>query len=401
MSVRRSLLIVPVLLVLAACGDGPGTSLLAPEADLSVEPVERAGTGELSVLSWNVYYGADLDVLLEEGETPLPLRVAQAFGQVQATDAPARAAAMAELIAASPPDLVGLQEVAQWRTQTPGDFLDAAGDVQNPVPNAGDEVFDFLDLLLDALAARGLDYVEASRTETFDVEAPMATPQAPLPPFVDLRLTESVAVLARADLDTSNPGGDVFDVNLPISLGGFELEVVKGWASVDATVKGRTYRFVTTHLEPADILPGHEVHPIVHQIQLAQAREVLASVESHPGPVILTGDLNSEPDGGSTDTYAVVEEAGFVDTWLQGRPRGDGFTANQPADLSNPASELWHRIDFILYRDGKTAYGGPFTGAVHADRLGEAPADRTAGGLWPSDHAGVLGVLNTSQEPTP
>ncbi len=394
---RRVLLAVPLLLVLAACTDGPGTSPLEPEADLGLE---RAGPGDLSVLTWNVYYGTDLGVLLEEGDAPLPLRVAEAFGRVQATDAPARAEAMAKQVAAAPPDLIGLQEVVRWRVQSPGDFLDEEGEIRNPVPNATGEVFDFVGLLLEALAARGLDYVEASRTETFDVEAPMATPEAPTPPFVDLRLTESVVVLARAGLETSNPDGDVFDVNLPISLAGFDLEVVKGWASVDATVKGRTYRFVTTHLEPADVLPDHGIHPDLHQLQLAQAAEVLAAVDGHDGPVILAGDLNSEPDGGSTDTYAMMEAHGFVDGWLVGRSRGDGFTANQAADLRNPTSELWHRIDFVLYRDGVTAGGGPFRGAVHAERLGEEPEDRTPDGLWPSDHAGVLATFRTSHAPS-
>ena len=390
---RRSLLVL--LLVLAACSDAVDGPITAPEPDFGRE---RAGPGDLSVLTWNVYYGADLDVLLAEDGPPLPVRVARAFGQVQATDAPARAAAMAERIAAAPADLIGLQEVVRWRTQSPGDFLDEEGSVQNPVPNATDEVFDFADLLVEALAARGLAYVEAARTETFDVEAPMATPEAQVPPFVDLRLTESVVVLARAGLATSDPDGDVFSVNLPISLAGFELEVTKGWASVDASVKGRTYRFVTTHLEPADVLPGRGIHPDLHQIQLAQAGDVLAAVEDHDGPVILTGDLNSEPGGTSTDTYGLLRAAGFVDTWLAGPPRGDGFTANQAADLRNEASELWHRIDYVLYRDRFTAEGGPFRGAVDAERLGEEPEDRLASGLWPSDHAGVRATLRTTQE---
>lgn len=392
----RRLSLSMALLVLAACSDAPDGPITAPGPDFGRE---RAGPGDLSALTWNVYYGADLDVLLAEDGPPLPVRVAQAFGQVQATDAPARAASMAEKIAAAPADLIGLQEVVRWRTQSPGDFLDEEGSVQNPVPNATDEVFDFADLLVEALAARGLTYVEAARTETFDVEAPMVTPEAQVPPFVDLRLTEAVVVLARAGLATSDPRGGVFGVNLPITLAGFEVEVVKGWASVDATVKGRTYRFVTTHLEPADVLPGQGIHPDIHQIQLAQASEVLAAVEDHDGPVILTGDLNSEPGGTSTDTYGLMQAAGFVDTWLVGRPRGDGFTANQAADLQNGTSELWHRIDFVLYRDDVTADGGPFRGSVHAERLGEAQDDRTASGLWPSDHAGVRATLRTEQPP--
>lgn len=382
-------------LALVACEDGPRTPTQVDftSSTGTLDGVERAGPGELSVVTWNVYYGADLDVLIESSPYPLPVRVAQVFGQVQATNAPARAAAMAELIAAERPHLVGLQEVARYRTQSPGDFLDGSGNVQNPFPNAGTEVFDFVTLLREALAAEGVPYVEAARTTTFDVELPMFT-GGPCPPCDDLRLTESVAVLARADVDVANPDGDVFDVNLPISVEGFGLEIVKGWASIDATVKGVQYRFVTTHLEPADIGPEHAVIPEVEQIQLAQAAEVLGVVAAADIPVILTGDLNSDPDGGTTQTYALLADAGFVDVWTVGRPRGAGFTANQEADLLNTVSQLFHRIDLVLYRDDFTAESGSFRGAVHARRLGERQADRTDSGLWPSDHAGVQASLS-------
>lgn len=396
----RTFLLVPVLpMAVLGCGDEYEARILdpaEPDAELLLD-AERAGPGDLTVLTWNAYYGADLDVLLEDG-APLPVQVAAVFAQVQATAALERADAMAELIADAPPELIGLQEVARYATQTPGDFLDATGDVSHPFPNADDEVFDFLDLLVDALAARGLDYVTASRTTTFDVELPMYDGVTACPPCSDLRLTESVAILARTDLSISNGDGDVFAVNLPVDVAGFAVEIVKGWASVDATVKGRAYRFVTTHLEPADVLPGHEVHPDIEAIQLAQAAELRDGPADFDGPVILTGDLNTEPDGGSTGTYDLMEEAGFADTWLVGRSRGDGFTANQAADLLNTESELWHRVDFVLYRDAFTAEGRPFRGSVHAERLGEEQDDRTdLAGLWPSDHAGVLVTLRTAQ----
>lgn len=394
-TMKHELLVPLALLGLIACeGQTPPTSVAGPETiAASLDASERAGRGDLSVLTWNVYYGADLDVLLAPGELPLPVRVAQVFGQVQSTNAPERAAAMAKLIATSRPDLVGLQEVARYRVQSPGDFLDGAGNVQNPFPNAATDVFDYVSLLLDALESEGVSYVQASRTTTFDVELPMYT-GGPCPPCDDLRLTESVAILARSDLQTSNPDGDVFAINLPISVEGFGLEIVKGWASVDATVKGVTRRFVTTHLEPADIGPDHAVIPEVEQIQLAQAAELLGVIDGSDVPVILTGDLNSDPDGSTTDTYGLLRSAGFVDVWSVGRPRGDGFTANQTADLTNAESQLFHRIDLVLYRDEGTANGHSFRGAVHAERLGEEQADRTTSNLWPSDHAGVFARLS-------
>lgn len=388
--------LVPLtLLALIACEREISTPTApAPETlAATLDAAQRSGRGDLAVVTWNVYYGADLDALLAPGELPLPVRVAQVFGQVQATNAPERAAAMAQLIAAARPDLVGLQEVARYRVQSPGDFLDGAGNVQNPFPNAATEVFDFVSLLLDALASEGVSYVQASRTTTFDVELPMFT-GGPCPPCDDLRLTESVAVLARSDVEISNPDGDVFAINLPVSVEGFGIEILKGWASIDVTVKGITRRFVTTHLEPADIGPDHAVIPEVEQIQLAQAAELLGVIDASDVPVILTGDLNSDPDGSTTDTYGFFTAEGFVDAWAVGRPRGEGYTANQAADLMNARSQLFHRIDFVLYRDEVTASGHSFRGAVHAERLGEEQGDRTASNLWPSDHAGVFARLS-------
>jgi endonuclease/exonuclease/phosphatase family metal-dependent hydrolase len=349
----------------------------------------------VSVLNWNVYYGADLDVLLDSDRGPLPYRSLLVLQQVMATDAPARAQAIARHIAAEQPHLVGLQEVPVYRLQTPGDLLTAA-----PYPNAPEssQLFDFVDLLLAALEAQGAEYVVAARTWTLDAELPILN--AELACCDDLRFMESVVVLARRDVRTANRQEHTFAVNLPVELEGQTMPIVKGWASVDATVKGRTYRFVTTHLEPADIGPGHAIIPEVHAIQMAQASELLAFLNDSPRPVILTGDLNSEPGGTSTATYGMVMDAGFVDAWLVGPPRGNGFTANHSADLLNAESELWHRIDFVLYRDEFTARGGPFRGAVHARVVGDRQADRTPGGLWPSDHAGIVAVLRPLQQPT-
>ena len=96
-------------------------------------------------------------------------------------------------------------------------------------------------------------------------------------------------------------------------------------------------------------------------------------------------------DGPGTSPTAL--EADF------GRERGDGYTANQDADLLNAESKLFHRIDHVLFRDDFTADGRPFRGSVHAERLGQEQDDRTPAGLWPSDHAGVLTTLRTSRQP--
>lgn len=356
-----------------ACSDRPDSSMVGPDAQASRTAArhgpddgpDRAGPGALSVLDWNVYYGTDLAAALGGDFGTL-------IGLLQATDMPARAEAVAEQIAAARPDVVTLQEVATWG----GGALPAS--------------YDYLDLLTTALEEKGADYEVAAATETFAAAVPGL-----------LQFTESLVILAREDLTTGNAQGGIFQAGLPIPVE-FGGTLTKGWASVQVTLKGRTYRVVTTHLEPADVGPDDDLDPDLHGLQLAQGRELLGVLEGFEVPVILTGDLNSNADGSSTKIYELVtDSAGFVDTWLVGRRRGDGHTAGQDADLQNEDSALDHRIDYVMFRDARTADGGPYRGSVHAERLGEEPADRTDSGLWPSDHAGVMSVLRTEQSWTP
>ena len=64
-----------------------------------------------------------------------------------------------------------------------------------------------------------------------------------------------------------------------------------------------------------------------------------------------------------------------------------GFTAGQPELLDDVPSKLDHRIDYVLYQPRGVQ-------AVAAEVLGEELEDRTPTGLWPSDHAGVVGTLH-------
>lgn len=377
------------LLFSAACGEQPSAPI-PPDADLGRE---RAGPGAVSAVTWNVYVGADIEALLVESPLPLPVRVARIFAEVQATSFPDRAAAIAGEIAAIRPHLIGLNEISLYRLQSPGDIL-----LGNLTPNAGTTVLDFLAILRSALAARGLDYVVAAVSENWDFEFPVLNAQGrcdAASPCDDIRLTDYDAILARSDVAISDAANGNYAVSLQLSAEGLPLTVTRGWAAVDATVKGITYRFVTAHPEPADIGPDHAVIPEVEQIQLAQIGELLQILAGEER-VILSGDLNTDPDGSTTATYGALREAGFIDAWLVGPPRGLGYTANQEPDLLSPDSDLFHRIDFILYRDDATVRTGKFRGSVHAEVIGEEQADRTASALWPSDHAGVAAILRPS-----
>jgi hypothetical protein len=71
----------------------------------------------LIVMTRNMYFGTDLaEVIGATTFEEFAVEVAEAYTEVQQSDIPARAAAIAGEIESTHPDLVGLQEAAVWRT---------------------------------------------------------------------------------------------------------------------------------------------------------------------------------------------------------------------------------------------------------------------------------------------
>ncbi len=349
----------------------------APRPDFSAN-LPAPGTRGITVMTRNLYLGADLGPVLTAPREQVPLVVAQTFTKIQGTNFPERAGRLADEIAATQPHLVGLQEVELYRRQSPGDAI-----VGGTTP-ATEVVIDFLQLLRDALAARGLDYRPVAADLNFDGEAPAFAGIGPSGPmFDDIRITDFNVILARADVHAVNPQSANYAVNLPVSIGSVPFTILRGWASVEATIADVTFRFVDTHLETQVAPP----------IQEAQASELIGILASENRPILLVGDFNSAANVFQTRSYGLLTAAGFVDAWAQKQPRDPGLTCCQAADLRNAQSTLDQRLDIVFWRDGFSARTGRIVGGVHVDIVGETPADRTASGLWPSDHAGVAATL--------
>ena len=87
-------------------------------------PVTAKEKPELTVMTQNLYLGADLTPVLS---APNPgaflVAVAGLYAVVQASDFPTRAAAIAAEIDRNDVDIVGLQEVAKYTTSGPGGTL--------------------------------------------------------------------------------------------------------------------------------------------------------------------------------------------------------------------------------------------------------------------------------------
>lgn len=322
------------------------------------------------VMTRNIYLGADLTPAIAATTIPQLLAAnAQIFTNVQTTDFPARAEVLAQEIADADPTLVGLQEVALWRS----------GAFNNPAPATNVE-FDFLASLQSELAAVGAPYDVVRVQQEADLEAPAGGPF-----FKDIRLTMHDAILVKSGLGSevqlTNDQSANFTNNLTLTTGtGQTITVLRGWVSVDAVVNQRSFRFVDTHLEA--------FHP---GVRLQQAQELVAGsgpVGSAPGDVTLVGDINSDPAQSSPNNlaFSALIGAGMVDTWAVANPGAPGLTCCFSELLGDPSASVFgSRIDHVLT---KGAVG------VTASRVyGTDPDNRTASGLWPSDHAGVMATL--------
>lgn len=197
---------------------------------------------------------------------------------------------------------------------------------------------------------------------------------AGVPPTKDVRLTDRVVILAHAGKGTrrlklSNPQSGAYHAALTVPTAAGTVALPRGWASVDVKLRGRSFRFVTTHLE-AFSSPA----------RIAQAGELVNGPARTSLPVVVVGDMNSGP-GGDLGAYRLLSGNGFADSWVG----GGGSTCCHAVDLRDPTTTLTKRIDLILTRGGFET--------VAADVVGEETADRTSSGLWPSDHAGLVATL--------
>ncbi|MPZ62224.1 MAG: hypothetical protein GEU93_13205 [Propionibacteriales bacterium] len=341
----------------------------------------------------NVYIGADIQrpVRATAGLTGNAALVALGNANhelreiVDDTNFPVRAGLLAEEIARTHPDLVGLQEVALWRSGPVQ--LDQIG-----VPNASTVDYDYLAILLGKLAARGAHYVAAHEQTESDVEAPSFLGD----PFVgtmsdasDQRLTTRDVILKRvgSPVQVTGSGGSHYDAALTLPIAGQPTSFVRGYNWVDAHAGGASFRFVNTHLEAFS-----------SDIALAQADQLLVDLAAlSPRTTIIACDCNSDPLDSSVkpfDTvshkapYEFIVGSGFTDQWLQWAHAEEGWTSGLSETVDDSTADRFdHRIDMVFAQSST----GSALPVVRATVTGDEVSDRDpATGLWPSDHAGVL-----------
>jgi endonuclease/exonuclease/phosphatase family metal-dependent hydrolase len=355
----------------------------------------------------NVFLGADLGPALAAGNTNEFIEAnGEILREVDQTDFPRRAEILADEIRGRKPDLVGLQEVALWRTG-PSDV----GPALSGTPVATTVEYDFLQLLLDELNAGRDPYEEGAYQvevvqEEFDFEAPANendvpndNPNAAQKPFapnaeINGRLTMRDVILKRvgSNVKTKNATGGNFENLLVVRVADVvDVPVTRGWTQLDATAKkelkkGRhkgevvkkDFRFVNSHFEAFD---DETERP---SIRAQQADELIDKAANDPRSIIL-GDFNSDSPGvkpGDEQAYEVLLAGGLDQPYATGfRTLADHDRSCCVSDLFNsPPAEFDHQVDHVMTNMPKEK----------AKRLDSGVTGRSqVGGIYGSDHAGV------------
>lgn len=369
---------------MAVVGVVVGTSL-----SLSGTPATAQGD-TVSVMIRNIYLGADVSVALDL-IPDLPAAAQFMWDQVATTNFTQRAPVLANELAREQPAVVGIQEATVWECRS-GLFGEST------------VIFNFLDQLLEATKAAGVEYVIAAQDGSEAVNPGYTIPAIPFVTTVNdpttfqpifgsdtaaCGFTISDALLVRADLAPNVVAVGTGDYLAAYAVVPVVFEVARGYAWADLELPQGTTRFVTTHLESV-------WDPDSAPVGAQQANELIAVASEWTMPLVVMGDFNADPrdprpegasnPGGQPDTttgceaqadtptaesaiaacnaYWAMISAGFVDagpdpldpakhTWgAEALLAGPDLTRLAESE-GNPFGYT-DRLDYIFVRNGVT-----------------------------------------------
>jgi hypothetical protein len=351
---------------------------------------------KVKVMTRNLYLGLNLRPGVDVSSLQeLANFAGQAIHEERRNNFPVRAQGLADEILNKKPDLVGLQEASLYRD---------APCSNNPIPPSATHVRpqgDYLKLLMHQLNRGKRRYRVLIKQPEFDFQTWANTDgdESTGSPFgcdTEIRLTYYDVILARrhAGVKTKNATTDHFDTLLQVRPSGVPIDVDRGWARVDAKVRGGPrFRFVTTHLEAFDDTGSNHTNQGTDvgngRVRRAQAQELIAPGGPATGkrPVILVGDLNSDvqtqikPGDGAANWWLLSH--GFAE-----RSTHDPLSCCLHGDVlrvgaGGNVSQFDHKVDHIMTDDPK------HVGRTRTAVTGRRPHN----GFWDSDHAGLFSTL--------
>ncbi len=254
---------------------------LEDRAMLSVVVPQTASS--VSVMSQNLSLGADvtpvIDAILTGNQKTITSAVTTVWQNVQASNYPLRAAAIASEIVSANPGVVGLQEAELFH-------------VAGAVPAQGDYLQVLVNDVNGQLHSLGASYTYKVAAVTSEADLTFSGYTSP-GVLKSIELTDRDAILVRSDIapSVSNVQQQHFAhvVVLPEGFTGKTVTIFRGWESVDVQQGGQQFRVINTHLEEGDNL-------IDGAIQATQALELLKGPASTSRPTILLGDFNADAD---------------------------------------------------------------------------------------------------------
>ena len=358
-----------------------------------------AAAKRADVMTRNLYLGSGLSKATDAKNVDQLVDAAgEILRNVDANNFPVRAKGLAAEIRGKNPDLVGLQEVALWRT---------GPCTANPLDKTASTVrYDYLKLLMKELnrgVKRAKRYRVVVAKDEFDFEVwvnqdgdrKTAAEGCPFGSELNGRLTmRDVIIARRSKVKTRNAKSGTFSTLLQVKPADIPVDVTRGWTSTDARVRGgKWFRFVNVHFEAFDNAQKNPTNQGTEvgngEVRLAQAKELIADGGPANGKrVVLVGDLNS-------DTATPIKPGDeLAHSWLiqNGFENRDTSTPLScclntellAVDQGGKLSDFDHQVDHVM------------TGTPKRVKLRRSSVTglEPRNGFWNSDHAGIFSRLN-------
>ena len=385
-------------------------------------PTANAAPAELTVMSRNIYLGADVGTAMKL----LPNFAAAAqfmWDQVKHNDFEKRASKLALEAAREKPELIGIQEATVWYCT-------------KDLWSGRREVYNYLQMLVDATKSTGVGYSIASfnGTQAFNpgysiaaipyltkVNDPQLFPSIFGQKSAYCGFTIGDAILVRDDVAKNivNVGASEYDA--AYSIIPTLMTIYRGYTWVDYKSEDWVVRVISTHLESIadkDKMPN----------SVLQARQLVADTKSLIMPLVVLGDFNADyrdprgkdqPNPGDQPVVGkACPTAGDHACNAYWTMIDNGFSNASP-EAWNPAYLTWGATDLLNGPDPKRAKIAATMGNQFGftDRLDYVFAkngvkeisSKIFGNTWPegdsiwncgnekcfaTDHAGVVSTLS-------
>lgn len=383
---------------------------------LAPASVAKAESPQVTVMTRNLYLGADVGVAMEL----IPNLSAAAqfmWDQVKATDFNNRAPKLAAEVIAERPDVIGIQEATIWYCK-------------KSAWSKRTEVFNFTEQFLAAIKAQGQDYVLASKDGVTALNTGYSIAAIPFVTMVNDPETfqplfgQDKAACGFEIADALVIRGDLSGKVLAVGNTEYEasytvvptiMTIYRGYSWADIEIGNTPVRFVTTHLE--SLWDENKVPNAAKQ-----AQQLITDLKETRNPIVIMGDFNSDPrdprisddpniggqpaaskscpaGGSECSAYRLMFEAGFKDvgpdsldprnnTWgmnaLLTGPDPDRLKYSQ--QLGNFAGYS-DRLDYVFVKNGAVPLVSRIIGATPPNNLN-------------SDHAGVVSLISIDSDVT-